>query len=205
MRRAVTPVLRRRRLPHLAGSRCLPNPESSPWSLYSGAGLLRGGEGVHSSDDGDSLRTVDPHRFSRNRYLPLTFPAHRTTSAHADVGKRFEVTGAALRAVLSGANVVSGGGNLVVLRCRRLRGRANPEPQVCRFAAVGGSLCLSPFIEPSDLPRCWRAEALPVPFQVDPDWSAKPAPSDNGAARCHPGPPPTQVTSFSPAPLPSEP
>jgi hypothetical protein len=88
MRRAVTPVLRRRRLPHLAGSRCLPNPESSPWSLYSGAGLLRGGEGVHSSDDGDSLRTVDPHRFSRNRYLPLTFPAHRTTSAHADVGKR---------------------------------------------------------------------------------------------------------------------
>jgi hypothetical protein len=88
MRRAVTPVLRRRSLPHLAGSRCLPNPESSPWSLYSGAGLLRGGEGVHSSDDGDSLRTVDPHRFSRNRYLPLTFPAHRTTSAHADVGKR---------------------------------------------------------------------------------------------------------------------
>jgi hypothetical protein len=91
MRRAVTPVLRRRRLPHLAGSRCLPNPESSPWSLYSGAGLLRGGEGVHSSDDGDSLRTVDPHRFSRNRYLPLTFPAHRTTSAHADVGKRSAV------------------------------------------------------------------------------------------------------------------
>jgi hypothetical protein len=103
MRRAVTPVLRRRRLPHLAGSRCLPNPESSPWSLYSGAGLLRGGEGVHSSDDGDSLRTVDPHRFSRNRYLPLTFPAHRTTSAHADVGKRLRASEPALTVPFPGS------------------------------------------------------------------------------------------------------
>jgi hypothetical protein len=122
MRRAVTPVLRRRRLPHLAGSRCLPNPESSPWSLYSGAGLLRGGEGVHSSDDGDSLRTVDPHRFSRNRYLPLTFPAHRTTSAHADVGKRSEVAGAALCAVLSVASSASESGNFFVSRSRCIAG-----------------------------------------------------------------------------------
>ena len=88
VRRAVTPVLRRRRLPHLAQPRCLPNPEGSPWSSYAGAGFLRGGEGVHPYVDGDSLRTVDPHRLWRNRHLPFLSPAHRTTSAHADVGKR---------------------------------------------------------------------------------------------------------------------
>ena len=135
VRRAVTPVLRRRRLPHLAQPRCLPNPEGSPWSSYAGAGFLRGGEGVYSHLEGDSLRTVDPHRFSRNRNLPLFSPARRTTSAHADVGKRFKVTGTALRAVLSGANEVSAGGNLVVLRCRRLRERVNPRTGPRRFAA----------------------------------------------------------------------
>ena len=83
-----TPVLGRRRLPPLARNICFSNLEASPWSLQPGAGFLRGGEGVHPYVDGDSLRREDPHRFSRNRYLPFLSPAHRTTSAHADVGKR---------------------------------------------------------------------------------------------------------------------
>ena len=83
-----TPVLRRRRLPPSARTIGFSNLAGSPWSLQPGAGFLRGGEGVHPDVDGDSLRREDPHRFSRNRYLPFLSPAHRTTSAHADVGKR---------------------------------------------------------------------------------------------------------------------
>ena len=91
-----TPVLRRRRLPPPARTIGFSNLAGSPWSLQPGAGFLRGGEGVHPYVDGDSLRREDPHRFSRNRYLPFLSPAHRTTSAHADVGKRSGVAGAAL-------------------------------------------------------------------------------------------------------------
>ena len=83
-----TPVLRRRRLPPSARTIGFSNLAGSPWSLQPGAGFLRGGEGVHPYVDGDSLRREDPHRFSRNRYLPFLSPAHRTTSAQADVGKR---------------------------------------------------------------------------------------------------------------------
>jgi hypothetical protein len=98
-----TPVLRRRRLPPSARTIGFSNLAGSPWSLQPGAGFLRGGEGVHPYVDGDSLRREDPHRFSRNRYLPFLSPAHRTTSAHADVGKRLRASEPALTVPFPGS------------------------------------------------------------------------------------------------------
>jgi len=91
VRRAVIPVLRRRRLPHLARSRCPPNHEGSPWSLQSGAGFLRGGAGyIPPPISSRAGRKIHP-RPARNRGLPFFSPAHRTTPAPADVRKRFGV------------------------------------------------------------------------------------------------------------------
>jgi hypothetical protein len=96
VRRAVTPVRRRRRLPHFARSRCFPNPEGSPWSLHSSAGFLRGREGyIPPAISSLAGRKIHP-RPAWNRDLPFLSPAHQTTSAPADVRKRSEIAGAAL-------------------------------------------------------------------------------------------------------------
>ena len=108
-----------------------------------------------------------------------------------------EVAGAALRAALSGANEVSAGGNLFVIRCRLPRDRPNPGSEACPVAARRRhpSIVLH-FMSPQTPFRRKRArEPSATLFMSTPRGPRTQAVFDKPRARSHVCSPPTEVAS----------
>ena len=101
------------------------------------------------------------------------------------------------RAALCGVREANGAGNRIVFRCRLPRDRVNPSSEVSPFAVRRRFSSVVLFSTTPMNPPAGGAPAillLPCPKSTQ-TRPRKQIPRDEAAARSHPGPPPTEVTS----------